>query len=85
MTSLKNIDEEILAKLEKIISKCLKIELMKIKRDMVSEDFEGWDSIAHITIIMNVEQEFNLKFNIRDVKGIKNIGDFIDLIRLKIS
>jgi acyl carrier protein len=85
MTCLKNIDEEITARLERIISKCLKIELKKIERDMVSDDFEGWDSIAHITIIMNVEQEFQLKFNIRDVKGIKNIGDFIDLIKLKIS
>ena len=52
---------------------------------MQAHDFEGWDSLAHIGIIISLEEEFNLKFSIGEITSLKNIGELIDLIKKKKS
>ena len=44
---------------------------------------EGWDSLAHISLIALVEREFRVKFALGELEELKNIGDMIDLIERK--
>jgi acyl carrier protein len=48
-------------------------------------DIDGWDSIAHIDLIVAVEHEFKVSFNTKDVKALSNVGDFIRLIGSRIK
>lgn len=48
-----------------------------------ADDIEEWDSIAHISLIVAVEETFNLKFNMGEVEKTRNVGEFIDLILSK--
>ena len=50
---------------------------------MQAYDFEGWDSLAHIGIIISLEEEFKLRFSIGEITNLKNIGELIDLIKKK--
>jgi len=43
-------------------------------------DVEGWDSLTHITLIGAVEDEFDVKFPMKDVVHMKNVGEMVDLI-----
>lgn len=43
-------------------------------------DVEGWDSLTHITLIGTVEDEFDVKFPMKDVVHMKNVGEMVDLI-----
>jgi acyl carrier protein len=45
-----------------------------------SDDIEDWDSIEHINLIGAVEDEFGLRFRMREVSGMKNVGEMIDII-----
>ena len=45
-----------------------------------SDDIEDWDSIEHINLIGAVEDEFGLRFKMREVSGMKNVGEMIDII-----
>ena len=43
-------------------------------------DIEDWDSLEHINLIVAIEQEFGLKFNMHDVTTFKNVGEMVNVI-----
>ncbi len=45
-----------------------------------SADIEDWDSIEHINLIGAIEDEFGLRFKMKEVSGMKNVGEMIDII-----
>ena len=45
-----------------------------------AKDVEGWDSIAHVSLIVAVEKAFRVRFTTKEVKALANVGDFIRLI-----
>lgn len=45
-----------------------------------AEDIEDWDSIEHISLVVAMEKEFSLKFDIKKVNALENVGGMIDLI-----
>jgi len=45
-----------------------------------AEDIAGWDSLIHITIIAACESEFGIKFSMREIINLRNVGDLVDII-----
>lgn len=45
-----------------------------------SDDIEDWDSLEHINLIEAVEQEFRMKFKMKEVSGMKNVGEMAEII-----
>ena len=43
-------------------------------------DVEGWDSLTHITLISEVEDAFDIRIAMKDVLGLKNVGELADII-----
>ena len=43
-------------------------------------DVPGWDSLNHITLIGTIEDEFDIKFAMKDVVHMKNVGELVDKI-----
>ena len=48
--------------------------------ETTAADVPGWDSLNHITLIGAVEDEFDVKFPMKDVVGMKNVGELVDKI-----
>lgn len=53
---------------------------IKITDHTTSDDIEDWDSIEHITLINAVEKEFKMRFKMKEVSGMKNVGEMIEII-----
>ncbi|MBR6669726.1 MAG: acyl carrier protein [Ruminococcus sp.] len=51
-----------------------------INENTTSNDIDEWDSIEHINLIGAVEEEFKLRFKMKEVSGMKNVGEMIDII-----
>jgi len=51
---------------------------------MTANDVEEWDSLNHINLIVAVEKEFEIKFTTKEISSMKNVGDFIGLIKKKL-
>ena len=45
-----------------------------------AEDREDWDSVEHIQLIVGMEKEFKVKFDIKTVNSLENVGQMVDLI-----
>lgn len=51
-----------------------------IGESTTSADIDDWDSIEHINLIGAVEDEFGMRFKMREVSGMKNVGEMIAII-----
>ena len=59
-------------------------EELEITRETCADDIEDWDSLEQINLLTAMEKAFGLKFKLEDVRGLKNVGELLDLIaRLK--
>lgn len=76
---------QILKDLEKIFKSVLEEEDLTITEDLVTEDVQGWDSLAQINLIEEIEKHFNVHFDIGEIVVLKTIGDMVDLIKSKIK
>ena len=56
--------EELLAKVNEVIRDVLDNEDLVITEETEALDVDGWDSLAHITIVATIEDEFDIKFAI---------------------
>lgn len=72
--------EEIFEKLTEIFRDVFDNDDIEIDDATVAGDIDGWDSLMHITLIGTVEDEFDIKFAMKDVVGMKNVGEMVDLI-----
>ena len=72
--------EEVLAKVNEVIQDVFDDENIHVVDETVASDVEGWDSLMHITLIGTIEDEFDIKFAMKDVVGMKNVGQMVDLI-----
>lgn len=71
--------QEIFEKLNEIFSDVFD-ESITVTDATTSADIEDWDSLTHITLISEVEDAFGIKFSMKDVLGMKNVGEMADII-----
>lgn len=43
-------------------------------------DVDGWDSMMHITLVGTIQDEFNVRFPLKDIVNAKTVGDIVSLI-----
>ncbi len=51
--------------------------------ELTARDVPEWDSLSHIRLVVTVEKKFSLKFSAAEVGRLKNVGEFMSLIRSK--
>ncbi len=55
-------------------------EKIKLAPQTTANDVEDWDSLTHITLIAAVEDEFGVKFKMKEVSSMKNVGEMVSII-----
>ena len=72
--------QEIINKMNTIFCDVFDDDSIKIFDNMTSADIEEWDSLNHITLVVNIEKVFGLKLILSEVGKLENIGEMIELI-----
>ena len=54
---------------------------LQLSMDAVPAEIQGWDSLAHVGIVVAVEREFRLRFNTEQVERLANVGDLVRLVQ----
>lgn len=59
-----------------------------LRDSMTAHDVDGWDSLAHINLIIAVESELGIRFAAAEISELKeptqNVGTFLKLIEEKL-
>ena len=48
-------------------------------------DVEGWDSVSHIEFMVALEQELGIRFNTGEMAALKDMGQLVDRIALRLG
>ncbi len=71
---------DVLKKLNEVFADVFDLDGITITRETTANDIEEWDSLEHITLISAVESTFKMKFKMKEVSTMKNVGEMIDII-----
>ena len=73
-------NNEIAARLNEVFRDVFGDSSISVNPSTTSDDIEDWDSIEHINLIAADEDEFGMRFKMREVSGMKNVGEMMNII-----
>ena len=72
-----------LTQLQDVFRRIFDDESLTISRETTAQDVEAWDSVQNVTLMLEVESEFRVRFSTSEMAYLKNVGDLVDLIDKK--
>jgi len=72
--------EEVFEALNEVFRDNFDDESITLKETTVADDIEEWDSLEHINLVIAIEERFGMKFTMKEVTGMKNVGEMVDII-----
>ena len=88
MLSRKNVAEgavDIYRELREIFCDVFDRDEIELTPSTTADDIEGWDSLAHLRIMMSVERAFQVRFSAAEVAALRNVGDLAEMIAARLS
>ena len=70
-------------KMNEIFRNVFDDETIVLKDETNAEDIEDWDSLEQINLIVAIENEFEMMFDMTEVANLSNVGEMVDLIMSK--
>jgi acyl carrier protein len=71
--------------LNSVFRRVFENDTLLITDEMTAQDVPEWDSLAHINLIVEIEEEFGLRFTVDDISGLRNVGEMIELVERKLA
>ena len=56
---------------------------MTLKPHTNASNVEGWDSLAHVNLIVAIEKRYGVRFALGELQVLKNVGEMAELIQRK--
>lgn len=75
---------QIIEKLQEIIREVVDNEDIVINDTTIAENVDGWDSLAQVLIIGELQNELSVKFTSSEINGFANVGELVDAIMAKL-
>ena len=76
-------DAEIYAGLTELFHEVFSDDTLVLTPQTSADQVAAWDSVKMVTIILGVEQRFDVRLRSREVDKLKNVGDLADLVKSK--
>lgn len=77
--------EAVFHDLQEIFQDVFDDDSIEICDTTTAADIEDWDSLEQINLIVAIEKQFKIKFQISEVGSLKNVGEMVDAILAKVS
>jgi|TARA_B100000953_G_C17796634_1_gene350714 acyl carrier protein len=81
----KLLDSDQLEKLSNVFRVLFNLPDIELNDNLTAKDISGWDSFNHVNLIINIEEEFNVRFSNSEVGDLQNVGNLKTLLASKIS
>jgi acyl carrier protein len=77
--------DPIIEELQEIFRDILDQPDLVLTRSSNATNVEDWDSLAHINLVTSIEKHYKIKFALGELQQLKDVGDMVDLIRVKLA
>ena len=72
--------DEIYKELTQIFRDVLDNDDIDLSPATTAQDVQGWDSLAHISLIVAVERTFKIRFDSAEIGALTNVGELATLV-----
>ncbi len=79
------IPQEILPELNKVFVRVFDDPSLVITEATTAEDVARWDSLNHTILLARVQEHFKVRFSLREIMKLNNVGDLCALVRSKLG
>lgn len=69
-----------LQKLNEIFIDVFDDDGMAVTAETTARDVDAWDSLMHVTLMLNVEREFKIRFTSAEIASLKNVSELTALV-----
>ena len=80
---------QLLLDLQGIFQRIFDADELRISPETTATDIDGWDSMAHINLVVAIEKHFGVKFSASDIaalgRGGQNVGNMMALLESKLG
>ena len=76
-------EQQVFTELTGIFRDVFDDDTITIGPETTAADIEGWDSQAHVTLVVATEMKFGIRFRTAEFETLRNVGDFVRLIERK--
>jgi acyl carrier protein len=73
-----------LTQLQDVFRNIFDDDALIITRETTAQDVEAWDSVQNVTLMLEVETVFSVRFSTSEMAYLKNVGDLVDLVEKKL-
>ncbi|MBU4273953.1 MAG: acyl carrier protein [Planctomycetes bacterium] len=73
----------VIERLAAIFDKVFGVEADEFSPDLTPEDVLRWDSLGHMTLIMDLEDEFGVHFEVDEITEMTSAGRIIEILQAK--
>lgn len=77
--------EEVLKDLTEIFVETLDEEDLSLSPETTAKEVEGWDSLSHVMLVVEIEKHFNIRFTSKEIQTWKNVGELAENIIKKVN
>jgi acyl carrier protein len=75
--------DAILERVNEVFQEVFNDDELRVSPVTTARDVQGWDSLMHVTLLVNIEKALGVRFSSAEVASLKNVGELVDLIRSK--
>ena len=69
-----------LAVLQDVFRQVFDDEALMVSPTMRRDEMKDWDSVAHVKLILTLEEEFQIRFSEREISSIETVDDLLKAI-----
>lgn len=78
-------EAQIYDELNAVFRQVLEDDSIELTPSTTADDVEGWDSMSHILIVVELEKRFGVKFHAAEMEELKNVGELASLLQAKLA
>ena len=72
-------------RLFQLIAEFFNLDPEEISPEISSADIDGWDSIAHVSLLIEIEQSFSIRISTEETANTLNVGDLVSIVLSKLK
>jgi acyl carrier protein len=78
-------DQEVWLRITEVFRDVFDDERLVIASRTTARDVDGWNSLANIRLMIAIEDEFRIKFDVGEFQEFRNVGDLVASVSQRVD